>query len=272
MKVAGRKFGVNQVDWKSAVLAAVLSAVLVTGAWGQTLEQNMTAQRKQHIIPGKELHAKGPNFEFCEVAPIMGTSKENAVANFYNPTGVDHCSPEQFSEIVKDKEKIIRETGAIDVFLNPSRHWTWDEFWVYEVGDERRFGPVKFVWMADVPVEVMEKGVGKGHYHPGQIYRHNTYLFKKGTPVYLLDMPDAKVLVMQSWTNYLNKGETAENLKDLGSQFKQLPPGWKFRVKVLDQDLNVSPPPPNRLAWVTQDEFENTYQGCGYDAACSYLP
>ncbi len=60
MKVAGRKFGVNQVDWKSAVLAAVLSAVLVTGAWGQTLEQNMTAQRKQHIIPGKELHAKGP--------------------------------------------------------------------------------------------------------------------------------------------------------------------------------------------------------------------
>ena len=47
---------------------------------------------------------------------------------------------------------------------------------------------------------------------------------------------------MQSWTNYVNKGETADNLKDLGSQFKQLPPGWKFRSKVLDRDLTVEPP------------------------------
>ena len=29
---------------------------------------------------------------------------------------------------------------------------------------------------------------------------------------------------------------------------------------------------PNYLAWVTQDEFNNTYQGCGYDAACNYVP
>jgi hypothetical protein len=41
---------------------------------------------------------------------------------------------------------------------------------------------------------------------------------------------------------------------------------------VLDRDLTVEPPPPNHLAWVTQDEFLNTYQGCGYDAACNYVP
>ena len=34
-----------------------------------------------------------------------------------------------------------------------------------------------------------------------------------------------------------NKDETAENLKGLGSQFKHLPPGWKFRVNVLDREL-----------------------------------
>jgi hypothetical protein len=45
--------------------------------------------------------------------------------------------------------------------------------------------------------------------------------------------------MMQSWTNFTNKGETAANLKDLGSQFKLLPPGWKFRTKVLDRDLTV---------------------------------
>ena len=85
-------------------------------------------------------------------------------------------------------------------------------------------------------------------------------------------MPDGKVLVMQSWTNFTNKGETADSLKDLGSQFKLLPPGWKFRTKVLDRDLTVEPPAPSHLAYVTQDEFNNTYQGCGYDTACNYVP
>jgi hypothetical protein len=256
-------------------LAAVSAAVLVTSTLAAqtapTVEQNMAEQRK-HIIAGKQLQAKGPDYQFCEVAPIMGTSKENAVANFYNPTGIDHCSPEQFAQIEKDKEKIIKEMGAMDVFLNPSRHWTWDEFWVYEMGDERQFGPVKMVWMGVVPVKAMEAAVGKGSYHPDQIYRNNKYLFKKGTEVYLIDIGDGKVLVMQSWTNFVNKGETRENLKNLGSQLKQLPPGWKFRTKVLDRDLTIAPPPPSHLAWVTMDEFQNTYQGCGYDDACSYVP
>jgi hypothetical protein len=261
---------VGRTVQKLAVLAAVSGAVLLTGC--ATVEQNMAEQSKLHIIPGKQLHANGPNYEFCEVAPIYGTSMGNAVADFYNPTGIDHCSPEQFAQIEKDKEKIIKEMGARQVFLNPSRHWTWDEFWVYQVGDERQFGPVKMVWMGVVPVAAMKKAVGMGHYHPGQIHRSNKYLYKTGTTVYLLDMPDGKVLVMQSWTNYVNKGETADNLKDLGSQFKQLPPGWKFRTKVLDRDLTIEPPAPTRLAWVTQDEFQNTYQGCGYDAACNYVP
>ena len=128
------------------------------------------------------------------------------------------------------------------------------------------------VYMGVVPVTVMQAGVGKGHYNPGQIARNNKYLFKKGTTVYLLDMPDGKVLIMQSWTNATNKGETAANLKDLGGQFKLLPPGLKFRTKVLDRDLTVHAPAPNYLAWVTQDEFNNTYQGCGFDAACNYVP
>jgi hypothetical protein len=254
---------------KAAVLAAGVCAVLLTGC--ATVEQNMAEQRKLHVIAGKEIHVPNARgYQFCEVAPIYGTSKGNAVANFYNPTGIDHCTPEQFAQL--DAEKITKEMGARQTHLNPSRQWVFDEVSVYEVGEVRQFGPVKFAWMAVVGVEAMEAAVGEGHYHPVQIHRNNTFVFKKGTPVYLLDTPDGRVLVMQSWTNFVNKGLTMETLKDLGSQFKQLPPGWKFRTKVLDRDLTVAPPPPNRLAWVTQDEFQNTYQGCGYDAACNYTP
>ena len=130
---------VGKTVQKFALLAAVTGVVLLTGC--ATVEQNMAEQSKLHLIPGKEIHATGPNYEFCEVAPIYGTSMENAVADFYNPTGIDHCSPEQFAQIEKDKEKIIKEMGAREVFLNPSRHWTWDELWVYQGRSSRRRRP-----------------------------------------------------------------------------------------------------------------------------------
>ena len=261
---------------KTIAMAVALGAIFCCGyaaAEEMTAEQNMDKQVKAHLIPGQTLTAKGPNYQFCEVAPIMGTSMDNAVANFYNPTGLDHCTAEDFEKIVAVKDQIIKETGAIDVFLNPSRHWTWDEFEIFTVGDIKQFGPVKFAWMAAIPAKTMESAVGKSHYNPAEIFRNNTYTYKKGTRVYLLDMPDGKVLVMQSWTNHVNKGETAENLKDLGSQFKELPPGWKFRTRVLDRDLTITPPAPDHLAWVTMDEFMNTYQGCGYpNESCNYVP
>ena len=67
-------------------------------------------------------------------------------------------------------------------------------------------------------------------------------------------------------------GEVDTPLTLTWSQFKELPPDWKFRVKVLDRDLAITPPAPDHMAWVTQDEFLNTYEGCGYDTACNYVP
>jgi hypothetical protein len=149
------------------VVAVFVGDLFLTGsarAEELTVQQNMDEQKKMHIIPGKTLTAKGPNYQFCEVAPIHGTTKENAVADFYNPTGIDHCTPEDFEKIVALKDQIIKETGAIDVFLNPSRHWTWDEFEVFEVGDERMPGPVKMAWMAVVQTEAMKKAAGSRNF------------------------------------------------------------------------------------------------------------
>ncbi|MGH8065163.1 MAG: hypothetical protein ACRERE_07950 [Candidatus Entotheonellia bacterium] len=117
--------------------------------------------------------------------------------------------------------------------------------------------------MAHVNAEAMEKATISGSYFPGRIYRNNKFLFKKGSTVYLLDAPDGKVVfVMQSYTNHWDKTLTVDGLKNLGSKI-ELPPGWKFRVKTLDRDLTVAPPPPDRMALVMQDNLHNTYQGCG---------
>ena len=97
MKFAGRTVQ------KLAVLAAV--AAVVGGC--ATAEQNMAEQQKLRLVPGKQIYATGPNYQFCEVGLFYGTSEANAVAIFYNPTtGTEHCTPEQFAQIEKDKAQI----------------------------------------------------------------------------------------------------------------------------------------------------------------------
>jgi len=67
-------------------------------------------------------------------------------------------------------------------------------------------------------------------YHPGQIRRNDTFTYKKGTPVYLLDTGDGKVLVMQLWTNFVNKGETKSRLLVQDTH--------EPRLKVKDENVN----------------------------------
>jgi hypothetical protein len=50
-----------------------------------------------------------------------------------------------------------------------------------------------------------------------------------------------------------------QRLKDLGSTL-ELPPGWKLRVKVLDEDLTIRAV--NGIAHIVQDDLENTYDLC----------
>jgi hypothetical protein len=102
-----------------AVLAAVSGSVILTGC--ASLEDNMAASRKEHLVPGKQLHVvnEGDNLVFCEVALITGTSKANAIADFYNSTGTDVCTPEKFAGL--DKAQILKETGAREVFLTRRR-------------------------------------------------------------------------------------------------------------------------------------------------------
>ena len=260
---------------KVAVLAAISAAVLLNGAaLAQTLQENMAASEKKYVVPGKQVHIadmKG-KYAFCEIWLATGTTKENAVFSIWNTTGGE-CPADKVAALEADNGASIKaSSGADAVFVNPLRWWAFDEIWAYKVGDKRDFGGVIGYWMAVVPVEAALKGTMQGHYHPGQIHRTNKMLFNKGATVYLLDMPDGKVLVQQSYTNHVLKDLTFENRKDLGSKFKELPPGWKFRVKVLDRDLTISPPAPDQMAWVTMDEFMNVYEGCGYDTACNYTP
>ena len=262
------RFVLNTVQ-KLAALAVILGVMLLTGC--ATVEENLAASRKEHLVAGKTI-TMTENFRphrFCEIGLITGTSKANAVANIYNTTSVGDCSEAQFAALNADQ--LAKDTGSRKVWLNPTRWWMMDEFYVYEVGDVRKFGDVTAVWMGVVATEVMLKTTEQGFYFPGRIFRNNKYVYQKGKKVYLLDTADGQTFVMQSYSNFINKPETVESLDDLGSKLT-LPVGWKYRVKVLDKDLEVHAPAPNFMALVLQDNFRNTYQGCDSGAACNYTP
>ena len=111
-------------------------------------------------------------------------------------------------------------------------------------------------------------------YQPLTNNQFSKWVFKKGNAVFLLRAPEGKVYVMQAYTNIADPSLTYEQLPQLGSKLTKLPEGWKYEVKKLTQDLafDVRKATPAGLKHLTLDEFGNVYLGCGFDAACNYIP
>jgi hypothetical protein len=97
----------------------------------------------------------------------------------------------------------------------------------------------------------------------GQSYTENTiereteYVFRAGWPVYELISPDGQVYVMQSYSQMVDPALTQGDLSTLGDRL-DLPEGWRYRVRELDEDLTVLTV--GGLAHVIQDDLKNTYQ------------
>jgi hypothetical protein len=73
---------------------------------------------------------------------------------------------------------------------------------------------------------------------------------------------------MQAYSLIVDPNLTYDSLGSLGSKLK-LPPGWKFRVKVLDEDLTIRAV--NGIAHIMQDDLENTYDLCA-GGSSNYQP
>jgi hypothetical protein len=73
---------------------------------------------------------------------------------------------------------------------------------------------------------------------------------------------------MQAYSLIVDHNLTYDSLPNLGNKLK-LPPGWKFRVKVLDKDLTIRAV--NGIAHIMQDDLENTYDLCA-GGSCNYKP
>jgi hypothetical protein len=84
------------------------------------------------------------------------------------------------------------------------------------------------------------------------------YLYNPGLTVYELISPEGNVYIMSSFTDYYNPKLTLTNLSELGT-FLNLPPGWKFRSRVLEGQVKIHATAPFYYAEVIYDDFQNFY-------------
>jgi hypothetical protein len=131
-----------------------------------------------------------------------------------------------------------------------------------EIGAERDFNGIPAVWCAQLNMG-SEGGVSESDpYKPMTIARKSGVGWNKGTTALLLDDAEGNTWIMKGFQQGITPKYTYEEFIAAGqSQFKKLPPGWKFRVKTLEKDLIERPE--GGIATIMPDEFFNVYDKTG---------
>lgn len=160
-----------------------------------------------------------------------------------------------------DLAKIKQEEGLLGANLNGPKLWQPDWLEV-DQGKERTFADMPMTWVAQLNVPA-KGGIGlDSPYSPMTIARKSGLGWNKGTTVMLLDDAQGNTWVMKGYQVGLKPTYTYDEFKAAGqSRFKQLPPGWAFRVKTLDKDLIETPE--GGIATIMPDEFGNIYDKTG---------
>ena len=164
-------------------------------------------------------------------------------------------------------KKVKEDNDALSTVKNGPRLWTVDYVGV-KVGKERDFQGLKARWVMWFPIpDEIRKGKDLS-YQVMTANRDTSMGIRKGSRAYILDDPQGNPWVMKSASLIKDPNQKFEDLEDLGSRLK-LPPGWKFRSPILEQDLVFLTD--KGQAHITQDELGNTYDRSGaYTATTSH--
>jgi hypothetical protein len=204
---------------------------------------------------------------YTEILLVFGNALTgNYVAGVYNTAGLNGANPagggDSTPALILDKidmKKVKEDNGALSTVKNGARLWTVDHVGV-KAGKERDFQGLKARWVMwfPIPDELRE---GKDlSYAVMHAHRDTSMSIDKGSRAYILDDPQGNSWVMKSASLIKDPNQKFEDLKDLGSRLK-LPPGWKFRSPILEQDLVFMTD--DGKAMITQDEIGNTYDRVG---------
>jgi len=255
-----------------AMELGLLAAVMLTAA----IEPSF-AQETSPVAPGVFADGGGAisrradnlnQVRYIEIflaAPEPKTGKLVAACynTTFNPTGIPASRDTAPQALVEglDFNSMKNEYGVLGASLNGPKLWMLD--WAeVDVGAVRDFNGIKAPWVAQLNME-KDAGVSESTpYRPMTIARRSGLGWNKGTTALLLDDAEGNTWIMKGFQLGLKPQHTYAQFVAAGaSNFKQLPPGWKFRIKVLDKDLIEVPV--TGVATIMPDEFFNVYDKTG---------
>lgn len=244
--------------------AGLCAGLAMTGAPAQADALKMGA------LPGHSLAANNTrDTPWCELGPAIGTPPDVVVHVFNSTNSPIPCTTEVSDKF--DLKALAEKYGVPALMLNPARFWIADKVMFYKAGDVMDADGVKLTWAAEMTAAAAANITRAKPYEYVQITRDTLWYFEKDRPVFLMRQPDGKVWVMQVYSHNTDKTLSSANMAQLGDRLN-LPEGWTYDVKVLSEPLLIEPARAEGVAHIIRDEFENTYQGCGFDASCSYIP
>ena len=226
--------------------ATTLATVIATSTPYLTgCEQN--AQDK-----AKEVMTTLPNLRevsFCEVIIWCTDPKFEVTGGTYGTSGLndpkDSCPDALLKGI--DKSALATRYKVDSVSTNPDtgrKFWIMDTFELPVSTTVRDYYGLKTRYWADTatgpngePQDLSAEGIPTIQYQPITMGRASFITFQKGKPVFLLDDPDGTTWIMKNYQTGVDPTLTYADLPTITTHFRQLPSGWKFRTKTLDQDL-----------------------------------
>ena len=216
------------------------------------------------------IHVKDSRgLRFCGMGAFVGVGQMQR-AHVYTAAAFP-VTPETHKQI--DPERLAKELEVDMCAVNSGRFWMMDEY-TYMGSDIMNFHGVEMRWAGDMTGAEMIAQF-KSPYSPSLIYRNTNWVWHAGEPAYLLREPDgAAVWVLQEFTQEVEPTLEADNLDQLGAKYKNLPEGFTFETKILDEELSLDTSHAGGWAAIMRDEFGCTYQGCGYgtDTSANYVP
>jgi hypothetical protein len=206
--------------------------------------------------------------QYTEIFLIAGNPVTGDLrANVYNTLGLNgynetnkNSSPNALVAKV-DPDTLKKQFEVLGVHVNGPKQWMLD--WIdVPVGTERDFDGLKARWVALVDLKGIDlKDPSAGGYRKTSVERKTKFGYLKGRPGFLIDDAEGNTWIMKGLNLGLNPTYSYETAKDLGSRLTKLPPGWKFRVAVLPEDLVLLPA--TGVAEIMPDELFNVYDRTG---------
>ncbi|MBU3702262.1 MAG: hypothetical protein FGM58_09485 [Acidimicrobiia bacterium] len=155
-----------------------------------------------------------------------------------------------------DAQTIAADMGALLVKLNGPRYWTIDGLGAKGRPVEPELRDFNGITMRRIAVVQLGPEPKLGPYTIAKVDRRAIFFLDAGRTVHELVDPDGLAYVMQALCVGVDPTMSAGSLDTLGERL-DMPPGWSYRSRVLDEDLVIDTTA--TLATVVQDEFENSY-------------